>query len=170
MRWMRSAISMISVIFLTACAYDIYYSPLTAFTVDASGPSSMLKVEPGHAPGSRTALLVSANQVVAEKDSQWILLTLSVPEVTIQGVKVCYKVDAQQPGSTYISEIRLTEMKTPDFAAVLHDDGTDLTSIKPTCYSTSIREDFEGTVTLELKMVFGNTQDRIRIGAIELDL
>jgi hypothetical protein len=88
---------------------------------------------------------------------------------TIKGVVVCYNVITAKPGSTYISQTRLTEMTTPNVTTVRHDDGTNLTSIAPVCF-TSKGSDFtvRGTITLELKMVFGSTSDKILLGGLSL--
>ena len=88
---------------------------------------------------------------------------------TIRGVVVCYRIVTAKPDSTYISQTRLTEMTTPNVATVRHDDGTNLTSTLPVCY-TSMGSPFtvHGTITLELKMVFGSTSDKILVGGLTL--
>jgi hypothetical protein len=147
---------------------SIHYSPLTATAVGPAGPPSKLSVGPYSGPS--TALLVIASSVVSETDFQWVQLGLTVPDgTTIRGVVVCYKVITAKPDSTYISQTRLTEMTTPNVATVRHDDGTNLTSTAPVCY-TSKGSAFavKGTMTLELKMVFGSTSDKILIGGLSL--
>jgi hypothetical protein len=141
-----------------------WYSPLTAVAVGPAGPPSMLAVSPHSGPS--TALKVTATSVVEENDFQWVLLGLTVPSVVISGVKVCYAIEAES--KTYISQVRLTQMTTPDSALVLHDDGTNLTSTSPTCYTSWTKVEFNGTITLALKMVFGSTSDAILIGGIAL--
>lgn len=156
----------------------ISHSPLTAIASGPSGPdSSLLEVEPFCCPS--TAVEVSATQVVGENDFQWILIGLNVPENTpkgkknikdleIRGVEVCYSIATSSPGSTYISQTRLTEMTTPDAAFVMMDDATDRTAVGPTCYTSSTDFVPDGTITLALKMVFGSASDKIRIGGIKL--
>jgi hypothetical protein len=147
---------------------SFHYSPLTATAVGPAGPPSKLSVIAYSDPS--TALQVTAGSVVSESDFQWIQLGLSVPdEITIREVVVCYQVITAQPNSTYISQTRLTEMTTPNVATVRHDDPTNLTSTAPLCY-TSKASPFtvHGTITLELKMVFGSTSDKILIGGLTL--
>ncbi len=155
-----------ALLFITGCAGNYWYSPLTAIPVGPAGPPSMLSVSPHPSPS--TALKVSATSIVKEDDFQWVLVGLTVPTETVKGVKVCYKVETTSPGSTYISQVRLTKMTTPDVALVVHDDPTNLTATSPTCYTSPANVNVEGTITLELKMVFGSTSDIIRIGGIEL--
>jgi hypothetical protein len=143
-----------------------WYSPLGAVAVGPAGPPSMLVVGPHSGPS--TALRVTAVDAVRESDFQWVILGLAVPAVTIVGVQLCYKVETASPGSTYVSQIRLSQMTTPDSALVVHDDGTNLTATSPTCYTSKANVKVAGTITLALKMVFGNTADLIRIGGIEL--
>ena len=83
-----------------------------------------------------------------------------------EGVQVCYAIKTES--ETYISRVRLTQMTTPDSALVVHDDGTNLTSTSPTCYTSPAKVEVEGTITLALKMVFGSTSDVILIGGIAL--
>src|SRR6476659_9996142 len=64
-------------------------------------------------------------------DLKWISMSLRLPEnVSIEEVTVCYQLSST---NSFISQIRLTEMKTPDQAIVIHDDATDLQSITPIC-------------------------------------
>jgi hypothetical protein len=124
----------------------------------------MLVVSPHSSPS--TALKVTATEPVKEEDFQWVLLGLTVPSVVIKGVHVCYAI--QTESETYISQVRLTQMTTPDKALVVHDDGTNLTSTSPTCYTSEAEVKVEGTITLALKMVFGSESDVILIGGIAL--
>ncbi len=166
----RASIKRLSVffilLFIVGCAGNYWYSPLTSIPVGPAGPPSMLSVSPHHSPS--TALKVTATSPVKEDDFQWVLLGLTVPSETVKGVKICYKVETASPGSTYISQVRLTKMTTPDVALVVHDDPTNLTATSPTCYTSPTNVKVEGTITLALKMVFGSTSDIIRIGGIEL--
>jgi len=60
-------------------------------------------------------------------------------------------------------------MTTPNVATVRHDDGTNLTSTAPVCYTSKGSEfTVKGTITLELKMVFGSTSDQIVLGGLSL--
>ena len=144
----------------------INFSPLTAVAVGPSGPPSQLSVTPHSGPS--TAVAISASGVVTESDYQWVLLGLTVDSGTeIEGVVVCYQVIGAK--TTYISQVRLTEMTTPDSTVVVHDDPTNLTSTAAVCYKSQVDGlTVESTITLALKMVFGQTQDKIVIGGIAL--
>lgn len=155
-----------ALVFIVGCAGNYWYSPLTAIPVGPAGPPSMLSVSPHPSPS--TALKVTASSQVKEEDFQWVLVGLTVPSVSVKGVEICYKVETASPGSTYISQVRLTKMTTPDVALVIHDDPTNLTATSPTCYTSATNLKVDGTITLALKMVFGSTSDLIRIGGIEL--
>ena len=144
----------------------IHFSPLTAVAVGTAGPPSLLSVSPHSSPS--TAIAVTAGGVVKELDFQWVLLGLTVPGGTrIRGVVVCYQIVGGK--STYVSQVRLSEMTTPDTALVVHDDPTNLTSTVPVCYRSKVTGvTVNGTITLELKMVFGSKKDKILVGGIAL--
>ena len=143
-----------------------WYSPLGAIAVGPAGPPSKLVVGPHSSPS--TVLKVTATVLVGESDFQWVLIGLAVPSAKITAVSICYKVETAKPGSTYISQVRLTKTTLPDSALVVHDDPTNLTSTTSTCYVKPCSVQVDGTITLALKMVFGNTADVIRVGGIEL--
>jgi hypothetical protein len=144
----------------------INFSPLTAVAVGPSGPPSQLAVTPHSGPS--TAVAISASGVVTESDYQWVLLGLTVDSGTeIEGVVVCYQVFGAK--TTYISQVRLTEMTTPDSTVVVHDDPTNLASTAAVCYKSQVDgHTVGGAITLALKMVFGQTQDKIVVGGIAL--
>ena len=109
-------------------------------------------------------------------DLKWISLGLKIaPFREIIAVHVCYQLSNSR---SFISQIRLAEMQTPDHAVVHHDDGTELISTQPTCYrsplSTAYRPD--GAVLLELRLNFQvdpQTQkvvDTITLGAVGLEV
>lgn len=152
-----------------AQAENIWFSPLTGVAVGPSGPPSKLIVSPYCCPS--TALKVTAAQTVTDSDSQWVILGLTAQEKkVIKGVQVCYQVITNSPGSTFISQTRLSSMSTPNSALVIHDDATNLTSIDPVCVTslTKPKPKVTGTTTLELKMVIGNVGDEIIIGGVKL--
>jgi hypothetical protein len=143
----------------------IHFSPLTAVAVGPAGPPSKLSVGPHSSPS--TAIVVTAAGAVKESDDQWVLLGLTVASgMNVKGVVVCYQALGK---STYISQVRLTEMTTPDSALVRHDDPTNLASTTPVCYKSKVK-DFavKGTITLELKIVIGGKSEKILIGGIAL--
>jgi hypothetical protein len=167
---LKVSILVFTLLFITgyAQAANIWFSPLTAIPEDPSGARSAVL-------GVNTygdALEVTATGPVAESDFKWVVLGLTTQEKTaIKGVEVCYEVIAALPGSTYISQVRLTTMTTPDFSTVILDDPTDLTSTSPTCYTSNTGKSklkVGGTISLDLKMVFGSASDKIRIGGVKL--
>lgn len=162
-RWRLFSISL----FLAAAGCASYWhSPLVGIPVGPAGPPSLLVVAPDPSPS--TVLKVTAKAPVAESQFQWLLVPMSMPEGRVTGVQVCYQVVTGKPGSTYISQVRLTRTTLPASALVIHDDPTNLTSTTPVCYLSKASVTVAGTTTLALKMVFGGTEDVIRIGGIEL--
>jgi hypothetical protein len=98
-------------------------------------------------------------------DLKWVSMGLPLPsEITIEEVTICYELSNSQ---SFISQVRLVEMTTPNQALVRHDDPTDLKSTSSTCYSSKVA-DLAPTkaVTLELRLNFQNTKDQIRLGAV----
>ena len=168
------AMLVVSLFLITAYAQaeTSWYSPLTAIPVGPNGPvTSVLTVQPYCCP--TTAIEITASEVVLEEHSpQWVNLGLtSQMNKVIKGVEIYYEVETATPGSTYISQVRLTQMTTPDEALVIHDDPTDLTSTDPTSYLSATgkpKAKVGGTITLALKVVFGSTNDSIRVGGIKV--
>lgn len=140
-----------------------FFSPLSAVPVGPNGPAgNKVKVSAYCCPS--TALEISTNQPVAENDFQWINIPLDgLNAGVIARLTVCYQV--QGNGGSYISQVRLTEMMAPNAAAVKVDDGTDLKSTVPTCYTTKAAYAVNGTTTLALKVVM-RPGDKIIIGGI----
>jgi hypothetical protein len=103
-----------------------------------------------------------------ESDFQWVSLGLSVPDgIKVKGVQVCYQIIGGK--STYISQVRLTQMTTPNQALVIHDDPTNLMSTAPVCYKSAASGfSIKGTITLELKIVIGAKGEKILVGCIAL--
>jgi len=151
-----------------AQAENIWFSPLTAIAEDPTGARSQVLEVTSYGD----ALEVTAAGPVAESDFKWLVLGLTTQSnKVIKGVQVCYEIITDSPGSTYISQVRLSTMTTPDSSTVIHDDATNLTSTSPTCYISNTlkpRPKVGGTTTLNLKMVFGKAGDKIRIGGVKL--
>ena len=105
----------------------------------------------------------------ARGDLKWVFLGLHLPPCTeIKAVRINYQVSNSR---SFISQVRLTEMTTPDRALVRHDDPTDLTSVNPTCYVSEVANlRAEGAMTLALRLNFGNRADKIILGAVGVDL
>ena len=173
MKKFMTVVLVISLFLLAAYAQaeTVWFSPLTAIPVGPSGPdTNRLTVQPYCCPS--TAIEIKATQVVTEDSYQWVILGLtSQLNKVIKGVEIYYEVNTASEGSTYISQVRLTEMTTPDVALVIHDDETDLTSTDPTSYislTDKPKPKVKGTITLALKVVIGSTTDSIRVGGIKL--
>jgi len=77
-------------------AGNTYHSPLGATSMGVTGGPE-LDVET-HKNGS--AIMVTANEPVAEGDSEWVLIPLTLERDYIEEVRVCYQVDTASPGST----------------------------------------------------------------------
>ncbi len=105
----------------------------------------------------------------APGDLKWVSLALRLPPFTeIKAVRVCYQVSNPR---SFISQVRLTEMTTPERALVRHDDATDLTNVAPTCYVSEVANlRAEGAITLALRLNFANRSDKIILGAVGIDL
>lgn len=92
------------------------------------------------------------------------------PGYSINGVRVCYELSNKR---SFISQIRLAQVKTPpQTAVVLLDDGTDQTNPGPICVdsaATSV-DPSVGEVLLSLRVNFGNTSDKIAVRALGLHL
>lgn len=147
---------------------NYWYSPLTAISSGPAGPPSKVIVAPYCCPS--TALKIWANQTVREDDSQWVVIGLSVPNTNIKGVTIYYQAKTSSRGSTYISQVRLTQMTTPDKALVIHDDANNLASLLPTSYFSPLNIKVEGIISLSLRIVIGNPGDSIILGGIMLEL
>jgi hypothetical protein len=63
-------------------------------------------------------------------------MSLPLPyQAAVQEVVVCYQL---QSPSSFISQVRLVEMTTPNVAHVRHDDPTDPKSTTPASYTSVI--------------------------------
>jgi hypothetical protein len=102
-------------------------------------------------------------------DLKWISLPLLLPaDRVIKNVRVCYQLTNSL---SFISQVRLSKETLPPSALVVHDDGTDLTSTAPTIYDSSVGNvAIDGAITLELRLNFASTSDRILVGAIGIVL
>src|SRR5262245_59865343 len=67
---------------------------------------------------------------------KWIWLGLRLPpNASIEAITICYQISNPNPQispQSFISQVRLLEMGTPDKVTVRHDDPTDLKSTSPT--------------------------------------
>ena len=98
-------------------------------------------------------------------DLKWVSMGLPLPQnITIHEVTVCYELSN---AGSFISQVRLVEMSTPNQALVRHDDPTDLKSTSPTCYASKVAGFTPSVaVILELRLNFQNTSDEIKLGAV----
>jgi hypothetical protein len=161
-----------------ATRQQIWFHPMTAQAdragINATPTQLILQNDDGLGAG----LTITASAPVADDDLEWVNLDLPLPVLNAAGqpwkidsLEVCYDVSAEVPERTFISQVRLTEMTTPEVATVRHDDGTNLHSTSPTCYGSNVADvPINGAYELSLRIVIGKTSDRIRIGAIRIFL
>jgi hypothetical protein len=102
-------------------------------------------------------------------DLKWIALPFLLPaDRVIKKVLVCYQLSNAR---SFISQVRLTKETLPPSAVVQHDDPTDLTSTIPALYESAVGNvATDGAITLELRLNFTNTADKVSIGAIGIVL
>ncbi|HLE24177.1 MAG TPA: hypothetical protein VI935_00845 [Thermodesulfobacteriota bacterium] len=150
---------------------EVWTSPLGF----VPSPPSLVSVRPYCCPS--TAIEVTTSMPIRENDYQWINLGLTLPskrntkEVVITEFELCYTIESASSGTTYISQTRLSKITTSDSSLVIRDDSTRLASTTPTCHKVSAFDArIDGTINLELKLVFGDTSDKIRIGGIKFTL
>jgi hypothetical protein len=150
-----------------ATSVQTTYSPIGATANGPSGPATAAFVaNPSCCPD--TAVVLTPRRVVGDSDSQWMNLGLPWNGARVTSVRVCYRINTTTPGTTYISQTRISDMTTPNSATVRLDDGTDRTSATGTCYSVNANITPTGTLTLELKVVFSSGNDQISVGMVRL--
>lgn len=98
---------------------------------------------------------------------KWIVLPVPVIKGdAIQEIVLNYRVTNSR---SYISQIRLIEQNNPDSATVRHDDTTDLKSVAFQTYVSSVSGlKVSYSILLMLRFHFANTNDKIKIGGIEI--
>lgn len=98
-------------------------------------------------------------------DFKWVSMGLRLPPDTQIGeVVICYEVSNAR---SFIAQVRLAEMTTPDRATVIHDDPAALTSTTPTSYTSAVPAVVpSGAVTLQLRLNFHDPGDEILLGAV----
>lgn len=150
---------------------EIWTSPLGF----VPSPPSLITVRPYCCPS--TAVEITTTTPIREDDHQWINLGLTLPsrrnakDLFIKELELCYTIESAFSGKTYISQTRLSKLTTSDSSLIIRDDSTRLASPNPTCHKISAFDArIDGTINLELKLVFGDTSDKIRIGGIKLTL
>lgn len=157
----------LTVLLVTVFSFCLAAQPVVAQYTIWHSPLSLSSDEPQLTISHPASILAVMSRVETSSvgDLQWVHLGLTIPSnVVIDSVIVCYELSSS---SSFISQVRLTTMKTPDAAAVLFDDGTDLTDVGPACYTTSTgSKTVGGTITLSLQLNFASTADWIDIGAV----
>lgn len=139
-----------------------YFSPLNAIPVGASGPSSSTITAKSYCCPS-TAIEITGT--ATEAANQWILIPLNgIPGSNFKSIDVCYQVVGR---TSYISQVRLTEMTVPNAAHVRLDDGTDRNSTTPVCIGVKGSFPIKGTITLALKVVIGQGE-KILVGGVSV--
>ena len=100
-------------------------------------------------------------------DLKWLSMGLRLPpRVRIEELKICYQVSNP---TSYISQVRLLVMDTPDQANVIYDDGTDLKSTEPACYISQVGGKVptpDMAVTLALRLNFQHKTHEIMLGGV----
>jgi hypothetical protein len=100
-------------------------------------------------------------------DFKWISMGLNLPDnITIEELIICYQVSNAR---SFISQVCLSEMATPDQALVRYDDPADLQSTTPVRYRSivgGIVRTPGNALTLQLRLNFRNTADKISFGAV----
>jgi hypothetical protein len=137
----------------------LWLSPTDFVTGDSSLTLSYPSVTPTAVVKARTA-----------GELKWIHMGVNVPLYhEIQAVNVCYRVSNRR---SFISEVQLVEMQTPDQSVLRHDDNTALRSTTPASYRSSLVRAFRpgAAVSLALRLNFGNVADTITLGAIGLEV
>lgn len=150
-----------------AVAVQARYNPIGATATGPSGPASAKFTAGPHCCPSN-ALVLTPKQVIGEADLQWLDLGLNWDNAGITSVDVCYAISTSVVGTTYISQTRVSEMTTPNSAVVRLDDGTNRTTPTANCYTVPASFTPSGALSLSLKVVFGNVNDRITIGMVKV--
>lgn len=147
-------LGLLMLVALPATAQWTYHSPLNMTSADPA-----ITIRPGIP--STTARITSTSA----GDLQWVQLGLSMPgNVEIDSVTVCYEMD----GGAFISQVRVTNMTTPDASPVIVDLGTDLLDPGPVCVTQPCTpfSNPSGTKTLALRLNFTEASGVIQIGSI----
>jgi len=122
--------------------------------------------------GGLTGLVIHSSTVgdaFADGGNKVVQMALELPKNTIvTGVRLCYELSSPE---SFVSQIRLAQVQDPPAAAaVLLDDGTDLTDPGPVCVdsaTTFVRAN-DGAILLSLRTDFGNVADSIVVRAVGL--
>lgn len=143
-----------------------YFSPIPSIGVGPNGlPTKKIDLKPYCCPSD--AIEITSPSGATDDDLQWVNVPLSLPAGKINSVTVCYQVKGT---NSFISQVRLAKMTLPNSAAVVHDDGTDLKSTSPTCYTSKVGSAvIDGTITLSLRVAVAHGES-IQVGGISLDV
>jgi Pectate lyase superfamily protein len=102
-------------------------------------------------------------------DFKWVSMGLRLPPGSqIDEIVICYEVSNAR---SFIAQVRLAEMTTPDRATVIHDDPGHLSSTTPTSHASNVAGVVpSGAVTLELRLNFQDAFDEILLGAVGINV
>lgn len=101
--------------------------------------------------------------------TQWIYFPVVIgSDWEANSVELCYELS---DANSYISQIRVTEMTTPNAASVVRDDGTDLTNTGPSCVTSSVFSHMpDGVLTVSVRFFFEDAVDEIILGGLGLNV
>jgi hypothetical protein len=98
-------------------------------------------------------------------------MALRLPEnVSIEEVIICYQVSNAQ---SFIAQVRLEEMNTPNQAIVIYDEPVVLNSVTPATHNSNVGGTMPAAgmaVNLALRMSFQNVTDQIFLGGIGVNV
>ena len=171
MAWIRSLVIAASFCMAaTPCGaefFNLWVSPLKAKEVWRTVRIAPVMTLQQGSPS--TALLMSTTN--NDRDIT-VDIPLIVPEnLLIDAVTICYQVSN---AGTSIVQVRLTEMRTPDFAVVVFDEVPILNSTSPTCVTVPMAAgplipiSAQGVLTLKLFLRFADVGHTIELGGIAL--
>jgi hypothetical protein len=152
-------------------AESTWFNPLSAYP--QSYPPGWLILEPGHF----TSLDVRATRTWEPRTvfPPGVAIPLTVHPGEVTSLTICYKIKTARPHRTVIWRAQLISMSTPMIGTrLVMDDPTELWSNFPTCYTYRSFDrryaDVDGALLLHLYLAFGDTDDVITIGGIELTM
>ena len=105
----------------------------------------------------------------APGDFKWVSLGLQLPpDVYIDEIIVYHEVSNER---SFIAQVRLAEMTSPQSATVIYDDPSHLTSTTPASHSSPVGGYVPtGAMTLELRLNFQDTNDKVFLGAVAVKI
>ena len=104
---------------------------------------------------------------IGQTNLKWIYLGIVLPAgCAVTAIRICYQLS---DSGSFISQIQLQEMQTPEHTLVAHDDTSELRELTPACYVSAVHGYRpKGAVTLAMRLRFHDTVIASRSGASEL--